>query len=211
MKREFLIILLVVALAPRSFSNDCVDCKTSQVIQTPMPDKAIKSFENILKAGLDEKTATEYVDVVSAFLNKIKETTDFDSALARQHIQHLRLIMAKTDLSLRLRARAQLLCSGVIGKLAEKNKSGELGKESYHMAKNVMKVDPNYKEAKTAFIATVTKFSERNIIIRKAIESAVDISIPAEAKEAIAIIEREKWQNNDDMKVHYKKLKKFLD
>ncbi len=213
MKTKILLVLLLTLVTFKiksAVGNDCVDCRDLPKKSNPI-EEAMKTFDKTVKATIDERTALEMAISASLYLNKIKDTTDFEEDEANAHIKNMRAIMAKMDLSARIRARSQLHASGLIGRLAAKKKSGSLGKESYHMAKGSMKVDPTYREAKTAFCAAVTSFTESNIVARKFIEAAVGISIKEEAKEAIALIEKEKWQGDSEVKIWYAKLKKFVD
>lgn len=213
MKTKILLILLV-ALATfkikTAVASDCVNCLEKTNLMANPVEAAMKTFDKTVKATIDEQTALEIAISASAYLNKIKYTTAFNEDEANAHIKNLRAVMAKIDLSVRIRARSQLHCSGIIGRLADKKNSGTLGKEAYHMTKSVMKVDPTYREGKAAFCGAVASFTTRNIVVRKFIETNVDISIKEEAMEAKALIEKEKWQNDADIKTYYQQISKFL-
>lgn len=190
-------------------AQDCLSCIDTELVRMAVFEKISKDLDTITNFNVTDTSAEDFLKLSSAYLKQIKSTKEFQENVSLAHKKHLLEIVSNTHLSPKIRSRAQLICSGIVGRLAEKKQSAKLGKESFEMVKKAMKIDPTYEDAKTSYITAINELSKRNFVVRKVIESSLEIDLDNEVKSAMKIVEKEGWQEDKVIKPMYLSLKKF--
>jgi hypothetical protein len=202
-------LILSFSIGPQAFGEECVNCIVSELVTVTVIEKICKDLNTIVNFDITEESAEDFLKLSSSYLKQIKSTNNFQADVAFAHKKHLKEIADNPKITSKVRARAQLICSGIVGRLADKNQSASMGKESFEMVKKAMRIDPTYEDAKTSYITAINELSKRNFVVRKVIESSLDIVLDKEVKSAIRMIEKEGWQEDKVIKPMYLSLKKF--
>lgn len=182
-----------------------------------LPDKSVsEALATCLETGVEiisqmsspEEDAESVLAAATLFLEHNKERTDFDLDSAQSLVIKIEKQAARSSLSAHEKSRLWLMSSGVHGRIADKlraNGGTEEGKLALSCIKKSLSFNKNNKEAAKAYATTIARFTERSFVVRKFIESGLEIKIGDEVKSAMKSMEAANI-TNDPL---YQQLKDF--
>jgi hypothetical protein len=169
-------------------------------------DKLLKDCTKILSQDVKDDSLEAALSASVLFLDKYKESVKFDQKEAEFLLKRILSFVDKA--SPKNKSQIYLMASGIHGRISDKLRSNggpEHGKLALSYLKQSLHHNRMNQSAAKAFATTISRFSEKNFVMRKFIEAGLGIKIDAEVKLAMKYLE-DAGLKSDPL---YQNLKKF--